>query len=449
MNGFKRAWLHLVRKKGTSITLFLFLLIMTSLILTCLSIQSATEAVNANMRKALLGYFTVNAKQLDGGIDQDTWENILSIDGLSGKYSLRSYTYASYYDIGKNILEIDTEDSSGIPEGYENAGKIVANSNSKDDNYFKEVGFELIEGKTISSTNKNKALIHEDFAKRNHLEIGDAIILEAMSDEASEVEVIVSGIFTNTKEQESIGSIPSCDLYENIIFTDLTTASALMYGTKEKTSVEYGDFYVNDPEELERIIEDVQTISGIEWGKCVLTKYDNDYQNAKESLTGLQNIVFIAIVAVLFIGFAILSLFLILQMRGRIRETGIYLAMGFSKGTILAQYVLEVLIIAVFTLIISYGTSTLICNEIGQTLFSQVTAEKYETVDLAENELGQEEGIQNTDKNLGLSEIEILVSTEDYRIVWILTLGICLGSIIVASYSILRMKPKNLLSQMS
>ena len=30
--------------------------------LTCLSIQSATETANANIKKALLGYFTINAK---------------------------------------------------------------------------------------------------------------------------------------------------------------------------------------------------------------------------------------------------------------------------------------------------------------------------------------------------------------------------------------------------
>ena len=38
-----------------------------------------------------------------------------------------------YCDAKGNPLVINTEDAAQIPEGYEHAGKIVANSNSQDD----------------------------------------------------------------------------------------------------------------------------------------------------------------------------------------------------------------------------------------------------------------------------------------------------------------------------
>lgn len=88
MNLAKRACLYLVRKKGKTATLLAFLLVMATLMLTCLSIQSATETANANIKKALMGYFTINAKQLQTGITEDTLNQILSIDGLSGNYTL-------------------------------------------------------------------------------------------------------------------------------------------------------------------------------------------------------------------------------------------------------------------------------------------------------------------------------------------------------------------------
>ncbi len=445
MNGLKRAWLHLIRKKGTSLLLFLFLLIMATLLLTCLSIQSATGTANANIKKALMGYFTINAKQLEGGINEKTREKILGIDGLSGKYTLRSYSYATYSDSEGNLLEIDTEGALEVPEGYENAGKIVANSNSKDDTYFTEAGFELIEGKGITSDDKNKVLIHEDFAARNNLSIGDTIMLSDVADKNRIIETTVAGIFMNTEEQESLGVVPSYDLYDNIIFTDLSTASHLLYGTLDKTSVEYGDFYVDDPDELDRIMTEVQEIDDVEWENCILTRYDNDYQNAKESLEGLQNIVFIAIVAVFLLSLAVLSLFLILRLRGRIHETGIYLAMGISKGAVLLQYLLEVVIIAIIALVLSYGISSAIGNKIGQSLFSQVTTETYETVEL--NGSGPEE--LDTQEDLGLSKVEVSVSAQDYQIVWGLVMAICIISITLASYPVLKMKPKNILAQMS
>ena len=64
MNLCKRAFLYSIRKKGKTLTLLAFLLVMATLMLTCFSIQSATETANANIKKALLGYFTINGKHI-------------------------------------------------------------------------------------------------------------------------------------------------------------------------------------------------------------------------------------------------------------------------------------------------------------------------------------------------------------------------------------------------
>lgn len=446
MSLWKRAWLYSIRKRGKTITLLAFLLVMATLMLTCLSIQSATETANANIKKALMGYFTVNAKQLETGITESALNQILSVEGLSGNYTLRSYSYANYSDTDGNPLKINTEDAAQVPDGYENAGRIVANTNSENDSYFTDGGFELMEGTSITSANKNSVLIHEKFAERNNLSVGDTMRLSNVENENRAVDVTVAGIFTNTKEQDSVGIAPSYDLYDNIVFADLSTVSYLLYGTEGKTSVQYGDFYVNDPDELDRIMSEVKEIEGVNWNDCTLTRYDNDYQNAKESLTGLQNIVFIAIAVVSVICFLVLALFLTLRLRGRVHETGVYLAMGISKGAVLTQYLLEVLIVAVIALLISYGASSAISDQIGSRLLSQVTVETYGTVELTDTE---ENKAQSSTEDLGLSEIVVAVSAEDYAIVWGFGLVLCLASTALAAYPIMKMKPKNILSQMS
>ena len=447
MNLCKRAFLYSIRKKGKTLTLLAFLLVMATLMLTCFSIQSATETANANIKKALLGYFTINGKQLEGGITEEVREQILGIDGLSGRYTLRSYSYAEYCDAHGNPLAINKEEAAQIPEGYEHAGKIVANSNSQDDSYFTEGGFELAKGEPITTEGGNQVLIHEKFAERNGLSVGDTMLLKDVEGKNRTIPVTVAGIFTNTKEQDSIGIAPSYDLYDNIVFTDLSTAAGLLYGygTEEGASVQYGDFYVDDPDELERIMDEVKDIPGVAWEDCTLTRYDNDYQNAKKSLEGLQNIVFIAIAVVSVICFLVLALFLTLRLRGRIHETGIYLAMGIPKGEVLLQYLLEVFLAAAVALVLSYGASTMISHEIGNRLLSQVTAESYETVDLTA-ETGQEEA---SAEDLGLEEIEVAVSGKDYAMVWGFGMGLCLASTALAAYPIMKMKPKSILSQMS
>ena len=444
MNLCKRALLCSIRKKGKTITLLAFLLVMATLMLTCLSIRSATETANANIKKALLGYFTVNAKTLEDGIPEDVVSQILDIEGLSGRNTLRSYAYATYFDADGNLLEINTEGAAQVPEGFENAGKIVANSNSQNDSYFTDGGFELIEGEPITTQGGNQVLIHEKFAQRNGLSVGDTMLLGNVEDVEQTLPVTVAGIFTNTEEQDSIGMAPSYDLYDNIVFTDLSTASFLLYGTEGTTHVQYGDFYVDDPEELDRIMEETKSIEGVDWEQCTFTRYDNDYQNAKESLEGIQNTVFIAIAVVTVVCFLVLALFLTLRLRGRIHETGVYLSMGISKGAVMLQYLLEVFLAAAVALLLAYGASTAISHQIGSSLLSQVTTETYETVDLTGNAEAAEEPIED----LGLAQVEVAVSVKDYVLVWAFGMTLCLASTAVAAYPILKMKPKSILTQM-
>lgn len=443
MNFFKRAYLYTVRKKGKTISLLIFLLMIATMLLTCLSIHSAIEDTTANIRKALMGSFTVNAKQLEGGLDEDTINQILSIDGLSENYNLRSYTQASFYDTKGNAMTIKTDGAGEIPEGYENAGKISANRNSEKDTYFTDAGFKLAEGNHITDNQKNSALIHEDFAKRNHLSIGDSIQLVNPIDKKRKANVTVVGIFTNTEKQDSIGIAPSYDLYENIVFTDIASCSQLIYGNS-KTSCEYGDFCVDDPEYLDEMIENVKRIPNVSWDDCIITKYDNDYQKAKDSLNAMQNIVFTAMLVIAVIMFVVLVLIFALRQKSRTHEIGVLLSMGISKGAVLLQQITEVLMIAVFALLIAFGTSSLIADTVGNKLLSQ-NAEQTQTVKIVDGEYVADKN----EKEANLSKIDVTVSIRDYAVIWIIGIVICALSTTLAILPIFRMKPKNILSQMS
>ena len=93
-----------------------------------------------------------------------------------------------------------------------------------------------------------------------------------------------------------------------------------------------------------------------------------------------------------------------------------------------------------------YCSSTAISHQIGSSLLSQVTSETYETVDLTgESEAAEEESTED----LGLAEIEVAVSAEDYALVWAFGMVLCVASTALAAYPIMKMKPKSILSQMS
>ena len=61
------------------------------------------------------------------------------------------------------------------------------------------------------------------------------------------------------------------NLFENIIFTDLNTTSKLIYEIASENS-QYGDFEVEDPEELDNLITEMKKIENVNWESCCNNK---------------------------------------------------------------------------------------------------------------------------------------------------------------------------------
>lgn len=421
MNFGKRAFLNNLRKPGKTILLFVFLLLMSTLMLACFSISSATETAAFHVRKSLGGSFTVNAKQLSGGLSEEQVKEIMSVPGLTGEYTVRSYTKAVFSNMDGADMQIQTAGAATIPEGYEHAGKIVGSSDTSRDTYFTEAGFTMVEGEAIKPQTKGAALVHQSFAKANHLSVGGLFCLTDV-EHGNKIQIQVTGIFTNTKKQDAAGVAPSYDLYENTVFVDAVSCSDLIFGTAIK-SFQYGDFYVEDPEELGRILKNVQQIKDVQWEDCILTQYDKEYQNAKEALKAMQDIVLIAIWIITAISSTLFILILTLWIRERIHEFGVLLAMGISKADILFQQISELIFAAVPALFFSFGTGKLAARQISRMLIGQVSQETL--------------------------QVDVTVTTIDWFRVSGAGILFILGAVIISASPILRMKPKNILSKMN
>lgn len=331
-----------------------------------------------------------------------------------------------------------------MPKGCEHAGKVVANRDSQTDAYFTEGGFALTAGTAIQPEQKNVVLLHEELAQKNGLSVGDTILLVDEEDAARRVKVTVQGIFTNTREQDSLGMASSCELYENVVFTDVTACSRLIYG--KSGQCQYGDFYVNDPEELDSILDAVKRIPGFAWRECVMTKYDKDYQNAKAPLEALQNIVLTAMIVITGISLIILALLLAFRLRNRVREIGVLLAMGISKAAILLQQLTEVLAVAALSLALAFAASSLIAGQVGNSLLSQAAAAKYEAVSPAGGQT-QKEDLSKSE--VVLTKMNVSISAADYLLVWGGGILLCGAAMLLAIIPVLKRNPKNILSQLS
>ena len=414
MNFVKRAYLYTTRKKVRTILLFSIILIMATLLIVCFSINSSSDMANSNVRRALKCGFTVNAKTLEKGLDENIVNQILNIDGITDSYNLRSYTVAEYSDVSNNKLK--TRDDVGL-NVYENAGRVVGDRYSEKDNYFTEEGFKLINGEHITPDKKQVALVHEDFANNNNLKLGDYIVLNNIEGNEIGVEVQIIGISTSTRKSDTEEYMDTTNLFENIIFTDLNTTSKLIYETDSENS-QYGDFEVEDPEKLDDLIAEMKEIEDVFWDNCKITKNDSNYENTKESLDGLRKIVSTAIAIILIISVILVVLILNLWTKHRTNEIGILLSIGISKKDLIWQQILEVLIISVPAFILSFVTSSIATKVIGSKLINSIS-----------------------------SSIDITVNIHDWLIVSGIGLLIILVSTIISIYQITKIKPRDIFSK--
>lgn len=416
MSFLKRAYLYTTRKKIRTGLLFSIILIISTLLIVCFSINSSTDIASANVRKSLKSGFTINAKTLNDGLNNNDIEKILNIDGLTEDYNLRSYT-TTYYKNEENE-KLKTRDDTGI-KVYDNAGRVVSDLFSEKDTYFTDEGFKFIEGEPITPDTKYSALIHEEFAKENNLGIGDSIILENIEGNEVSVKVKIIGIFTSTRKSNSESYMDTTNLFENIIFTDLQTSSELIYES-DNLKYQYGDFIVEDPQNLDKIIDEVKEIDSVEWDKCKITKDDSTYQNVKESLESLQSIVSVAITVIFVISIVLIILILNLWTKHRVYEIGVLLSIGINKLDIIKQQIVEIFMVSIPAFLFSFITSSIVNQMVSSKLIEDIS-----------------------------NSIKVTVNISDWLIVSILGLLIIIVATILSIIQITRIKPRDIFSEVN
>ena len=119
--------------------------------------------------------------------------------------------------------------------------------------------FELVKGKHIGTGSRRAALIHEVFAKKNHLKPGDKF--EIRSGE-KKITLKVVGIFSGNDKGQ--GVLPS-EMVENNIFTDLKSAQALNL-KKGKPEISKAWYFTKNPKIMNEVVKKAK-MQNLPWGK--------------------------------------------------------------------------------------------------------------------------------------------------------------------------------------
>lgn len=455
MKSFKRAVLYITRNRGRSIILAIVFTVLFILLTVGLSIGSGTQEAAAGLRRNLGGYFKIESDVSAAGgnqtINKDLAENVLALPGVTA------------YD-GLDLYFLKVDDLVLLPgyftlkgETKAQVARFIGNTDSSVNEYFLTGTFKLLKGRHIRPNEQGKALISSTLADMNHLEIGDtftAWISEDSSGEGVDIaeqsfEYEVVGIYQANSALAYSERTPESDIADNFIFTDMNSARAAVSAMGGATDrFRYGVvFSVEDPEDLSEIVQNVQNLEGYDTGVLTITINDKIYRDALSPLQTLQGFVQALIVIILAVSAVLISLILVIWMKDRVREIGIYISIGYSKLHIFGQYLLECALIAALAAALAWGGSALAAAPVQNWAQENIRSQQIlteETQDDIQSVVGPD---VSAPANTAALRVDIGIRE------WLAAVALGFASVFISVglsfLMVVRMQPKKILSDMS
>lgn len=463
MSMMKRAWLYVTRKKSKTFLMFLILLGIATATISGMSIKKATTDARNQVNESINASFTIrNNIQNNSGIGSRGMSNvpasaiqqIKEVDGIS-TYNARMIGEVDLIDLEKVPLQnksVQYDDES--MEKYKYVSDLDGMTDSSLDNKFISGVMDLEEGRHIKADDKQKVLVHKDFAQLNGLKMNDKLYVK-QSDLASvspeegavkeEIGLEIVGLFTGSNMSQAT---MESELTENQLITDLDTIKKLRGYSSENSVYGEAKFYVSDPKELASIVKEVNELP-IDWFNYEIQESTNDYPALTGSLDNMDGLINKMLVGIIIVSAIILSLVLAFWINGRVHETGVLLSLGISKLNIVMQYILELFIIAILAFGLSYFTGQIIAQNIGDSMVQQ--AGEKSDAEVKEGLGGMQFGADPETSTVSqtLEKIDVSITLAEMGYVWLIGGLIILLSVSISSIFIIRLKPKEILSKMS
>ena len=341
MTPWKRAWLYVCRERKRSIRLILLCLVLTVFMLLCSWVQASMAQNAETLRKAIGASFRI----------EDDADGTLINDNL----------IAEIEDVG-NILRASGENLQllysesvlprpGMLAGGDDEGQFMmsyySGHYSEMEQHFRTGELELIEGRHITPEDSWSAVISRALAEQNGLSVGDRFEAgyspETRAEDPSRPEepfsFTIVGIFDSTGQQTQLNQAePS--MLQNAVFIDAAAGHAIDSGDPTHSRYRYGViFMVDDPRDLEQTVAAAQSNLDMQHFRCVVD--DTEYRQSVQPLERMETTMKLLTVVLVGIGTIILALVLLLWIRQRTKEIGIYLSIGLSKRNILLQLLTE------------------------------------------------------------------------------------------------------------
>ena len=472
MNFMKRAILSMKKRVGTSLILMAVFLIVTNLVLAGFTIQNASKKAADAARKKLGADVTLS---LDfdklGQQARETGEmpnppklNTKEADQLAKSKYVKDYNYiTSTFGISDGLKLVGA--SEGEEEGKGKAGMAAVRGGSGSgteidmnssfmiegvrktalQESFKNGKSKIIDGKPITEQMKdqNVALMEKRLAELNNLKVGDKVKVQS-GDKKETLEVEIIGIYETNEQAMGQQAPPIMDPANKLY---------MPHSTMKKLEIDQGIssiqvvYFLKDPQNIEAFKEEAKK-SDIDFNYYKLDAHDSLYKQMIGPIENISSTSQMIIYIVSIAGAIILGLIIMLSIKARRKEMGILLSIGEKKWKLMAQFVVEVVCIAILAFGLSITTGAKISQFIGNNLLSSEIATAGEETNTPQNGTVMVAGPGGTVQNQKedpIDKINVSVTGEDVGKMGGIGLAIAILATLLPALSILRLNPKQIL----
>lgn len=501
MNFFKRAILSIKSRLSKTLLLFTVITTICLLVLSGISIQTASKAAGVLARQQLGAEVTlkvdtqkmresmIKSKESSSSgtpngeppsvermkptmtpISTEYIDELLKSEYVEGylAQSSTSLLASNFTAVGSSDNEDSTteEANSKVPQ-FGQGGKmgnigdvtLTGVSNLEQTSSFKNNNISMVEGEAITDkTTSNVAIIEEALASENDLSVGDTITVGSTSDEDTTYDLKIIGIYASNEDFTEQAMMNTAVSPYNNIYTNLETISNIK-GSDYENAVDSAIFYLNDPTNVDSFIADAKENSSIDFDTFALDANDAAYEQMLGPIENISSFSKIAVYVISIAGGLILTLIIMLSIRDRNQEIGILLSLGEKKPKIIAQFAVEILLILVLSLgassLLGNSTSNIVANQLlSSEISSSENSNEVNAAEMPGGDRGSNKGFggmfskPNSDVDV-IDELDVSVSSSDFFKMAVLGTTISLIATCVPAVTVMRLNPKNILSKHS
>ena len=430
MNFFNRALKYCWRQRLRSFLLLLTFTLLSTTVLIAISSEKAVEQGTKQIKETVGASVRIE-------LDTNNQANYGSAEDFGNGAS--GYTYNGDFITEKivdkiskleNVIGYNAKSSEGywgVPKSFSPFPAMVTEGlatpyqavlNSSLDTRFLNGTYKLEEGRHIKADDSYVALISKELADKNNLSVGDNIEFITETDiDITDTTFKIIGIFSGTEGMSKSAITPS-DIPANLGYIDMNSLSELY----DSEGYDFLDVYTHTPEEAKELMETIKNLPEVKGKTFTFNLNSEDFDLVSTPLSSFGSMVDTTVFVLTIIGVLIVVLLLVLWTRGRKKEIGILLAVGRSKVEIVGQFLTENILITFLSIIVSAGLSITFADKIGAYII-------------------QKAGESATD-------LTISIATSDMAMVYSIGLALVCFSVLIASYTVIRLNPKDILSKM-